>query len=240
MGKDLIQQRRGRGGQRYKSPSHRFVGKSEHRPYTDEERTGTISGTVSDLLHCPGPTAPLAVVEYEDGFVSLIVAPNGVMVGSSIEAGTGAPVQPGNTLPLSAIPEGTEVYNVERRPGDGGKFVRSAGSFARIVAKTEAGVTVLLPSKKTQVFHKDARATIGIVAGYGRKEKPFLKAGTRFHNRRAKNKLYPSVSGTSMNAVDHPFGGSSSHHKGKPTIAPKNAPPGRKVGKLHPRRTGKR
>lgn len=240
MGKDLIQQRRGRGGQRYRSPSHRFVGKSEHRPYTDEEKQGAVTGVVADLVHCPGHTAPLAIVEYEDGFVSLIVAPNGVMVGAPIQSGGEAEVKPGNTLPLQAIPEGTEVYNLERRPGDGGKFVRSAGSFARVVAKTEAGVTVLLPSKKTKVFNPAARATVGIVAGYGRKEKPMLKAGVKYHSRRARNKLFPSVSGTSMNAVDHPFGGSKSSHKGKPTIAPKNAPPGRKVGKLRPRRTGKR
>lgn len=240
MGKDLIQQRRGRGGQRYKSPSHRFVGKSEHRPYTDEEKQGSVTGVIADLVHCPGHTAPLAAVEYEDGFVSFIVAPNGVMVGATVESGKDAELKAGNTLPLHAIPEGTDVYNVEKQPGDGGKFVRSAGSYARVVAKTEAGVTVQLPSKKTKVFHKDSRATVGIVAGYGRKEKPFLKAGTKFYSRRARNKMFPSVSGTSMNAVDHPFGGSSSHHKGKPTIAPKNAPPGRKVGKLHPRRTGKR
>ena len=240
MGKDLIQQRRGRGGQRYRSPSHRYVGKSEHRPYTDEEKAGAISGVVADLVNCPGHTAPLAVVEYEDGYMSLIVAPNGVSVGMPIEAGSEAAVRAGNTLPLKAIPEGTEIYNLEKQPGDGGKFVRSAGSFARVVAQTDAGVTVLLPSKKTKIFNAEARATIGIVAGYGRKEKPILKAGNKFHARRARNKLFPSVSGTSMNAVDHPFGGSKSSHKGKPTISPKNAPPGRKVGKLRPRRTGKR
>jgi large subunit ribosomal protein L2 len=99
---------------------------------------------------------------------------------------------------------------------------------------------VQLPSSKTKRFLPDCRATIGIIAGSGRKEKPFLKAGTRHYAMKAKNKLYPSVSGTSMNSVDHPFGGSSSAHKGRPTQAARNAPPGRKVGKIAPKRTGRK
>lgn len=240
MGKDLIQQRRGRGNQRYRAPSFKYAGKIEHRPYTAQDRENKVDGIVLDLIHSTGHTAPLAVVEYEDGFQGLIAAPRGIRVGDAVESGSAAPVRPGNTLPLSAIPEGTELYNLEKVPGDGGKFVRSAGGFARVVAKTEKGVQVLLPSKKTKDFHPDCRATVGVIAGFGRKEKPFLKAGTKYYARRAKNKMFPSVSGTSMNAVDHPFGGSKSSHKGKPTISPKNAPPGRKVGKLRPRRTGKR
>ncbi len=109
-----------------------------------------------------------------------------------------------------------------------------------MVAKTANSITIKLPSRKEKPFHPECRATIGIIAGSGRIEKPFLKAGTKYHKMRARNRLYPSVSGTSMNAVDHPFGGTQSSHKGKPTIAPKHAPPGRKVGKLKPRRTGKK
>ena len=97
-----------------------------------------------------------------------------------------------------------------------------------------------LPSSKTKDFNPDCRACIGIIAGSGRKEKPFLKAGTKHHAMKARNKLYPSVSGTSQNAVDHPFGGSSSSVKGRPTQAPRNAPPGRKVGKIAPTRTGRK
>ena len=107
------------------------------------------------------------------------------------------------------------------------------------MAKTASKIIIKLPSRKEKAFHPDCKAAIGIIAGGGRTEKPFLKAGTMYHKMRAKNKLYPSVSGTSMNAVDHPFGGTTSSHKGKPTVAPKHAPPGRKVGKLRPRRTGK-
>ncbi|MFT4309400.1 MAG: 50S ribosomal protein L2 [Candidatus Woesearchaeota archaeon] len=240
MGKDLIQQRRGKGSQRYRSISFNFAGKAEHRPYTNEEKSGIIQGIIMDFIHCTGHSAPLAVVEYEDGYQGLIVAPKGKAVGDMVEAGVNAKVIQGNTLPLKSIPEGTELYNLEKVPGDGGKFVRSAGTSAKLVAKTDRGITILLPSKKTKEFHPECRAIIGIIAGHGRKDKPMLKAGVNYHKRRSRNKMYPSVSGTSMNAVDHPFGGTSSAHKGKPTIAPKNAPPGRKVGKLHPRRTGKR
>ena len=240
MGKDLISQRRGRGSQRYRSASFKFIGKAEHRPYTSDERDAKILGTVTDLIHCPGHSAPLAVVDYEDGYRGLICAPSGIHVGYRVEAGISAEARLGNTLPLKSIPEGTVLYNLESTPGDGGKFVRSSGTQAKLVAKTPKSITILLPSKKTKEFHPECRATIGSVAGYGRKEKPYLKAGARYHARRARNKMYPSVSGNSMNAIDHPFGGSKSNRKGRPTIAPRNAPPGRKVGKIRPKRTGKR
>jgi len=99
---------------------------------------------------------------------------------------------------------------------------------------------VQLPSSKTKRFLPDCRATIGIIAGSGRKEKPFLKAGKRHYAMKAKNKLWPQVSGSSMNSVDHPFGGSSSASKSGPTQASRNAPPGRKVGKIAPKKTGKK
>jgi large subunit ribosomal protein L2 len=86
----------------------------------------------------------------------------------------------------------------------------------------------------------ECRAIIGVIAGSGRPEKPFLKAGTKFFAMRAKNKLWPIVSGTSMNSVNHPFGGKSSHAKGIPTQSSRNAPPGRKVGKIAPKRTGRK
>ena len=104
--------------------------------------------------------------------------------------------------------------------------------------KKENEVVIVLPSKKQKIFHPECRATIGTIAGSGRKEKPFLKAGTKYHYMKARNKLYPKTSGIAMNAVDHPHGTSRSSKKGHPTIARKNAPPGAKVGKIRPRRTG--
>ncbi len=240
MGKDLIAQRRGRGSPRYRSPSFRYAGRISYRPYTAEEREGGITGVISDLIHSPGHTAPLMLITYEDGSEALLPAPKGVRIGQEVTAGVTASTQPAHVAPLRVLPEGTLVYNIEKVPGDGGKFIRSAGSAGRIVAKREDAVVVLLPSKKTKEFHPDARATIGIIAGSGRKEKPFIKAGAKYHYRKARGKKHPRVSGVSMNAVDHPFGGTKSSHKGKPTIAPRNAPPGRKVGKIRPRRTGRR
>ena len=143
-------------------------------------------------------------------------------------------------LPLKSIPEGTLIYNIESNPGDGGKFVRASGAFAKIITKTEDGIVVELPSSKRRTFLPECRAIIGVIAGSGRTEKPFLKAGTKFFAMRAKNKFWPRVSGTSMNSVSHPFGGKSSHAKGIPTQASRNAPPGRKVGKIAPKRTGRR
>lgn len=229
MGKRILQQRRGRGTMTYRSPGHRFKGEVKH-PFQN--------GYVVDLVNCPGHSAPLISILYSNGEKSFSLAPHGIKVGDEITIEK-AEVKRGNVLSLKDIPEGTSVFNIESTPGDGGKFVRTTGTFAKVVAKTVTSVTVKLPSKKEKTFHPECRAAIGIVAGAGRPEKPFLKAGTRYHKMRAKNKLYPSVSGTSMNAVDHPFGGSKSSHKGKPTIAPKHAPPGRKVGKFKPRRTGK-
>ena len=177
---------------------------------------------------------------YDDKEEILIQAPEGIKVGDSISNGENAEIKTGNVLPLKNIPEGVAIYNIESSPGDGGKFARSSGAFARIITKMKDNIMVLLPSSKRKVFRPECRATIGVVAGSGRLEKPFLKAGTRYHRMEARNKLYPSVSGTSMNAVCHPFGGSSSHTKGRPTQSSRNAPPGRKVGSIAPRRTGRR
>lgn len=213
----------------YRSPSHRFKGKTSHPLET---------GRVIELINCPGHSAPLINILLPNQKKILSLAPHGIKVGDQIQVNT-KNIKAGNILPLKDIPEGTSIYNIEAQPGDGGKFVRSSGTFAKVMAKTAKSIIVKLPSKKEKSFLPDCRAAIGTLAGAGRLEKPFLKAGTRYYKMRARNKLYPSVSGTSMNAVDHPFGGTTSSHKGKPTIAPWGAPPGRKVGKIKPRRTGK-
>ena len=107
-------------------------------------------------------------------------------------------------------------------------------------SKSGNNVTVLLPSKKKRVFFGDCRANIGVIAGSGRVDKPLMKAGKRHHKMKAKNKLYPIISGGAVNAVDHPFGNTRSSRKSKAKPAPQNAPPGRKVGMIRPRRTGRR
>jgi len=233
MGKRLIQQARGKGGPTYRAPSFRYKGKAT---YINKE----TSGKIVDIVKCQGHSAPLIKLKYEEGSTGFMIAPENIRVGENIEINNKAPLKNGNTLVLKNIPLGTAIYNIENIPGDGGKFVRSSGAFAKVVGHTKNKIIIELPSKKQKEFHPKCRASIGIIAGSGRKEKPFLKAGKRYHAMRAKNKLYPRTGGTSMNAVDHPFGGTTSSHKGKPTIAPRNAPPGRKVGKIRPRRTGRK
>ncbi|MBT4539678.1 50S ribosomal protein L2 [Candidatus Woesearchaeota archaeon] len=233
MGKRLIQQRRGRGGINYRAPSFRYKGVVKHH-------SQQATGQVIDLVHCAGHSAPLMKLSYAEGETGLAVAPIGIKVGDKVVIGNGAPLQAGSVLPLSQIPEGTLIHNIELKPGDGGKIVRSSGTFAKVVAKTENSIRVILPSKKEKVFLPNCRAAIGTISGAGRVDKPFLKAGTKRKKMRARNKLYPKVCGTSMNAVDHPFGGGCSQAKGRPTLSPRGAPPGRKVGKIAPRRTGRK
>lgn len=235
MGKSLIQQKRGKGSHTYRSPSFRYHG-SIRLPKESKD----IEGKIVKLLGCPGHSTPLIHVKYNNGEDLLMLAPEGVRIGDTLKSGNKTPIKPGNVMPLKNIPEGTLIYNIESQPGDGGKFVRSAGTFAKVTINMKDRVMVLLPSKKEKNFSPDCRASIGMLSAGGRKEKPFLKAGNKYHAMRAKNKLYPHVDGVSMNAVSHPFGGTSSHTKGRPTQAPRNAPPGRKVGKIAPKRTGRK
>ncbi len=238
MGKDLIQQRRGKGSKRFQAPSHRYKAAVHHVPKNAYEKT--LKGEVKDIVHCPGHTCPLAVVEYENNLAYHMLAPAGISVGDVIEVGEQAQLKVGSTMPLGNIPEGTIVYNLENQPGDGGKFARSSGAAARVVAKFEDKVVVQLPSKTKKDFNPECRATVGVVSGAGRKEKPFYKAGRRYHERKARGKTWPKVTAQAMNAIDHPYGGSRTSRKGRPTIAPRNAPPGRKVGMIRPRRTGRK
>jgi len=238
MGKNLIMQRRGKGSPTFRAPSFKYFGEARYNPITNEERTGFISGVIKDLVHSSGHYSPLMVVEYENKTKALLIAPEGVRVGDNVFLGSTAQVSPGSVMPLSKIPEGTEVFNIESQPGDGGKYARSSGSTARIVSKQKGKVLVEMPSKKLKEFHGECRATIGSIAGFGRVEKPLYKAGNKFFKMMAKNKRYPIVRGVAMNAVDHPYGSGRGSHKGKPTIAPRWAPPGAKVGKIRPRRTG--
>jgi large subunit ribosomal protein L2 len=161
-------------------------------------------------------------------------------VGQKIQAGPKAENVTGNTVPLSDIPEGVAIFNIEGIPGDGGRYARASGTAARIVSKYPDKIVVILPSKKKKDFNPNCRAIIGTVAGGGRPEKPFLKAGTRHFRMKAKNKLYPNISGAAQNAVDHPFGNKRTLRKSKARPCSRNAPPGRKVGMIAARRTGRK
>jgi len=161
-----------------------------------------------------------------------MIACDGLSVGQRVTHG--APnIDRGNTLPLKDIPEGTLVYNIEARPGDGGRFVRAAGTQAVVVSHGERTV-VQLPSGQFHSFHRECRATIGAVAGAGRGDKPFTKAGKKWFSYRSFSKAMFNVRGVAMNPVDHPHGGGSHQHVGKPSTVGYDAPPGRKVGRMSP------
>jgi large subunit ribosomal protein L2 len=226
----LGQQRRGAGKPRYLSPSHRHEGKARYPRYLK----GKIK--IDEIIHNPGLTAPLAILKF-DGKKMRLIAGEGMKVGDTMDF-SGEEIKIGNVLPIKKIPEGTPIYNIEASPGDGGKFARSAGNSATIVSHGEKTL-IKLPSKKEKEFDPSCRATIGIAAGGGRKEKPLVKAGKKFHSLRSKARRYPIVRGIAMNPVDHPHGGGSHQHVGKPSSVSRNAPPGRKVGNIAPKKTGK-
>ncbi len=236
MPKRLPQQRRGRGLPRYRSPSHRYKGKVSFPPVLNE----TWRGKIVDLLHCPGHSAPLMLVKWENRQKSLLIAPYGVRVGDEIVMGPNAEVKTGNIVMLGAVPEGTEIFMIELRPGDGGKLVRSAGSSAKVISKDEKYVYVQLPSRQIKAFLKTCRAMVGQAAGGGRLEKPIVKAGKKYHIMKARNRKWPIVAASVRNAVDHPFGGGKERRPNKPRTVSRNAPPGKKVGSIAARRTGLR
>ncbi|MFH1788633.1 MAG: 50S ribosomal protein L2 [Candidatus Altiarchaeota archaeon] len=241
MGKRIATRVRGSGRPRYRAKTHSFNPDTRYsRTLTASETTG---GQVMDIVHDGRRTACLAKVLTEDMKEMYLIAPEGIQVGDWLEFGEKAPIKPGNVLPVRAVPEGTYVYNIELAEGDGGKLVKTSGAFAQVVShERKLNLThILLPSKKTTQVPSSVRVTVGVVSAAGRREKPLVHAGQRFYAKKARGgKLYPKVGGTSMNACDHPHGGGGHPHVGKPTTVSRNAPPGRKVGHIAARRTGKR
>lgn len=189
---------------------------------------------IVDIVHSIG--RPMLKIKSDEKKFFMI-APENVAVGDKIEIGENADIKNGNVLPLKKIPEGIPIFNIEGTPGDNGLFIKSSGGLGIIVSKDKKCV-VKFPSRKTRVFNLKCRATIGTVAGGGRVDKPIVKAGTKHKMMKAKGKLYPIVSGTAMNPVDHPFGGKT--RPGIPKTVSRHAPPGAKVGSIAAKRTGKK
>jgi large subunit ribosomal protein L2 len=235
MGKNLIQQRRGRVRGRYNVPSHKYRGNIR---YINERNT---KGVIEGLVHDPGRSAPIAEVRMGNNKKILMIATEGTSVGREVKfTASKADCDLGNIMPIGNIPEGYPIYNIEIKPGDGGKMVRAGGSGAYVISHDQRNTIIRLPSGQFKTLDSLCRATVGIAAGGGRQEKPFMKAGKKWHARRGKGKNYPVVRGVAMNPVDHPHGGGSHQHVGKPSCVPRGAPPGRKVGNLAARRTGRR
>jgi len=231
MGKRIIQQARGHGSGTYRVRKRAFRYKLKYPKKLSGE------GTVIKLINSPGHSAPLAKIhQNKESFY--IPAFKGMVEGQKINF-EGKEIKEGNILRLENIPLKTLVYSIESRPGDGGVFIKSAGSYGTVNKTLKGNVYVLLPSKKEKKFNKNCRAIIGVVAGSGRLEKPLIKAGKKYHIKKAKGKLWPRTSAVKVNVIDHPFGsGRGKNPKSK--IAKRNAPPGKKVGLLRPKKTGKK
>jgi large subunit ribosomal protein L2 len=238
MGKRIISQARGAGGPRYRAPSHRFVSDARYMALKDFQKGGVLQ--VIDFTCDPVRSSPLMELMNEQFKSAYLIAPVGVSEGDVVEYGAEVSINPGNITVIENVPAGTPVYNMELVPGDGGKIVRASGLAAYVISQDNERKKTLvrLPSKNKVEMDFGCRVTIGTIAGGGRVDKPFVKAGNKHHDMASRNKLYPIVSGTNMNAADHPHGGRTS--LGRNDCCKRNAPPGSKVGNIAPSRTGVR
>ncbi len=226
MGKRIGSRRRGAGTGAYTSPSHRHHGEV-YLPGAD------VVGTAKVLTIAPAPgrTAPVASVATPDGLTLSILAPAGLATGDTVALGEGK-VDRGSILPLARIPDGTLVSNLEVKPFDGGRLVRAAGASALVVGHSGRDVTVQLPSGAFKVFLATCRAQVGAIAGGGRHERPYIKAGKRVLSVRSLARPAFKVRGVAMNPVNHPFGGGAHQHIGRPSTVKSGTWPGAKVGRF--------
>jgi|SRR5271165_2324271 len=175
-----------------------------------------VPAKVAAIEYDPNRSARLALLHYRDGEKRYIVAPLGLKVGDVVESGVKADIKPGNALPLSAIPLGTVIHNVELRPGEGAKLVRSAGASAQLMAKEGEYATLRMPSGEMRKILIRCRATIGQIGNIDHENQAIGKAGRQRHlgNR-------PHVRGIAMNPVDHPHGGGEARStSGRPPTTP--------------------
>lgn len=189
---------RGRMTSRHRGGGH----KRRYRIIDFKRNKVDVEAKVVALEYDPNRSARIALVHYADGDKRYILAPKGLEVGATVVSGEQAPFNVGNAMPLSRIPLGTLVHNVELKPGRGGQMVRSAGAYAQLVAKAGDHVTLRLPSSEMRMVHRTCRATIGEVGNADHENVVVGKAGkSRWLGRR------PHVRGVAMNPVDHPMGG---------------------------------
>ncbi len=225
MAKRIISQRRGKGSPTYTGRKRAFRFKIKYPKET--------AGVIEKIFHSPAHSAPLIKIKGKESYYN--IAAEGIYEGQIISDG----IREGNIVSLKNIPVGKEICNIELRKGDGGRIVRTGGSFAVVTKKEKNSVTVRLPSRKEIELSGENRATIGKISSAGRKDKPIMKAGKMYYIKKGKSILWPRTSAVKMNAVEHPFG-SGRGKRIKSKIAKRNAPPGAKVGLLRPKKTGKR
>lgn len=226
---------------------HRGGGAKRRYRRIDFKRTKDgVPAKVATIEYDPNRSAYIALLHYADGEKGYILAPQGIEVGDQLQSGEGADIRPGNALPLSAIPTGTVVHNVELIPGQGGRIGRAAGSSIQVVAKEGDSVSLRLPSSEVRMVKARCRATVGALSNSEHQNIKLGKAGRGRHKGRR-----PQTRGVAMNPVDHPHGGGEAHHTpgghpvtpwGKPTLGYRTRKKGKKSDALivRGRRRGKR
>jgi large subunit ribosomal protein L2 len=190
----------------------RYLGGGHKRRYRiiDFKRTKFgVPATVKSIEYDPNRTARIALLFYADGEKSYIIAPAGLKVDSVIVSGPGVPPEVGNCLPLSDIPLGTIVHNIELMPGNGGSMARSAGTYAQLVARESKYATLKLPSGEMRMVLVTCMATVGAVSNSDHMNVNLGKAG-----RNRWLGVRPRVRGVAMNPVDHPMGGGEGKSSG--------------------------
>ena len=181
---------------------HKGGGNKQKDRIIDFKRQTEGAAKVIGVEYDPNRTAYIALLEYEDGTKSYIVAPVGLTDGDVVYAAADADIKPGNTLPVANIPVGTFIYNIELYPGKGGQLVRSAGCAAQLMAKEDGVAQVRLPSGEVRIIRLDCKATIGQVGNIEHDTVKVGKAGKTRHRG-----IRPTVRGSVMNPCDHPHGG---------------------------------
>jgi len=209
----------GRNNQGVITARHRGGGHKRRYRLIDFNGRPGILGKVASIEYDPNRSARIALIHYYDGVKSYVLAPLGLKPGDIIRCGVDAEIKIGHRLPLKNIPEGVEIYNLEIIPGTGGKIVRSAGTLASIMVKSEKYAQIKLPSGEVRLFDINCMATIGQVSNPENKYISIGKAGrTRWLGRR------PKVRGVAMNPVDHPHGGGEGKSKGNIAQSPTGVP----------------
>lgn len=211
--KSLLEPLRRTGGRNNQGRmTMRYIGGGHKRKYRiiDFKRNKDgISATVDSIQYDPNRTANIALLIYEDSEKRYILAPNGLRVGQKVISGSGIDPEIGNTLPLSDIPLGTLVHNIELQPGQGGVMARSAGTYAQLTSREGKYATLKLPSGEIRMILNTCRATVGIVGNSDHVLEKSGKAGrSRWLGRR------PRTRGVAMNPVDHPMGGGEGRTSG--------------------------
>ncbi len=205
-----INKRSGRNSYGRITVRHRGGGAKKKYRIIDFKRDKVgIPAKVSAIEYDPNRSARIALLVYADGEKRYILAPLDVKVGDILETGPEADIKPGNCMPLENIPTGTRIHNIELKQDKGGQIVRSAGGYARLMAKEGTYAQVLLPSGEVRMIHLKCKATVGRVGNEKHGDVKIGKAGrSRWMGKR------PSVRGVAMNPVDHPMGGGEGRSSG--------------------------